>query len=131
MGEPTIPAQAVESAARALAIHDGTAEDWDWPPVYGGALPEDYRESYRRSARSALAAAWPILVAPHTAPVGYVLGSCGHWWREHRPANVVIDPARPRVCAACRPGDPGVVGPSPQGLGLVAVTYLHDPSAGG
>ena len=122
-----IPDAVVEAAARALVAAHGEADDWDHPPIYGvGAKREDFRESYRRDARAVLAAVWPALTAPHTAPVGYVLGSCRHWWREHRPASVVIDPAKPRVCAACRPGDPGVVGPSPQGLGMVTVTYLPD-----
>jgi hypothetical protein len=53
-----------------------------------------------------------------------VLGSCGHWWRETQPVGLRLDPNAPRVCSLCRPGGPGVVGTSPQGLGMVNVEYV-------
>jgi hypothetical protein len=52
-----------------------------------------------------------------------VLGGCGHWWRESQPEGLVLTDG-PRVCAACPPGSWASVGPSPQGLSMVRVTYL-------
>lgn len=56
-----------------------------------------------------------------------VLGGCGHWWRESRPATVKIRPDQPRVCTQCKPDHPAAVGTSPQGMAMVRVTYLPDP----
>ncbi|WP_433460622.1 hypothetical protein [Micromonospora sp. CA-248212] len=56
-----------------------------------------------------------------------VLGGCGHWWRESRPAEVKIRPDQPRVCCLCKPNHPAAVGTSPQGMAMVRVAYLPDP----
>lgn len=55
-----------------------------------------------------------------------VLGDCRHWWIEHQPAGLLVDTTAPRVCTSCEPDSPGSVGPSPQGFGMVLVTYLLD-----
>lgn len=61
--QPTIPDAAVEAAARAMAEDHG--EDWDHPSVaiYGPGTGDAFLNDYRRTARLALAAAYPLLAA--------------------------------------------------------------------
>lgn len=53
-----------------------------------------------------------------------ILARCGHWWTEHRPDNLVVDHATPRVCTQCPPTAQAAVGVSPQGMAMVPVTYI-------
>ncbi|MER5608275.1 hypothetical protein AB0F93_03460 [Micromonospora tulbaghiae] len=56
-----------------------------------------------------------------------VLASCGCWWKESRPAGLVVPPDQPRACVRCHATHPASVGASPQGMALVRVQYLPDP----
>jgi hypothetical protein len=91
------------------------------------ALAERF-DTEARAVLAALADAGRLTPADAPEPLAekrsmLVLGSCGHWWRETQPAGLRLRPEAPRVCSLCRPGGPGVVGTSPQGLGMVNVEY--------
>lgn len=60
-----IPDEAIEAAARALAL-DREAAHWMSEQEWDGIIPDRYKELYRRQARLALQAAAPFIEAATT-----------------------------------------------------------------
>lgn len=139
---PNCDGQTVISADEPVCGACGNQSDWSEPDTITSlrqlvstlietknrtfAERDDARAEVTR-LRARLAEVDAAATAPECASVGYVLGGCGHWWHEHRPAGMKLDPGEPRVCSYCVAGDPGTVGVSPQGMGMVDVVYLHSP----
>lgn len=59
-GGVNVPNEAVEAAAKALAL-DQKSANWMSEQEWDSIIPERYKESYRRQARLALEAAAPYI----------------------------------------------------------------------